>query len=90
MGMTALQVQIMPESLETSLEKLKGDVEEKKTSVGGKITEIKEEPIAFGLKALIATIAWPESLDTDLAENTIQGIEGVSSTKIIDYRRAFG
>ena len=90
MGMTALQIQVMPESLETDLQKLKADVEEKITSVGGKINNIKEEPIAFGLKALIVTIAWPEEKDTDLAESTIQGIEGVSSTKIIDYRRAFG
>ena len=90
MGMTALQIQVMPESLETDLQKLKADVEEKITSVGGKINNIKEEPIAFGLNALVVTIAWPEEKDTDLAESTIQGIEGVSSTKIIDYRRAFG
>ena len=90
MGMTALQIQVMPESLETDLQKLKDNVEKKIVSVGGKIDNIKEEPIAFGLKALIVTIAWPEEKDTDLAESTIQGIEGVSSTKIIDYRRAFG
>ncbi|MEM4270812.1 MAG: hypothetical protein QXO70_01810, partial [Candidatus Pacearchaeota archaeon] len=57
---------------------------------GAKRVIIEEQDIAFGLKAIIVTIAWPEEKNTDIAENKLKEITGVSSTEIIDYRRAIG
>ena len=55
-----------------------------------KINSIEEEPIAFGLKALIAFFAWPEKKETGEAEEAIKSVKDVSSLEVIDYRRAFG
>ena len=35
-------------------------------------------------------LAWPEEKDTEIIEVSLASIEGVSSVKIEDYRRAFG
>jgi len=90
MAVTALKMKILPESVDTDLEELRKQIEESlKKSGAVRIESIEEEEIAFGLKALIVTIAWPESLETEQAEQACQ-IQGVSSVEIIDYRRAFG
>ena len=89
MGDALLQIKIMPEQ-DTDLEQLKEKVKEKVSSVKGTLSKIEEQEIAFGLKALIATILWPEEQATDLAENAIRDTEGVSSIDTLDYRRAFG
>lgn len=89
MAVTALKLRIMPSSPEINLEQLKKKIKEKLKKVGAiRIDKIEEEEIAFGLKALIVTIAWPENLETEKAENI--EVEEISSVKIIDYRRAFG
>jgi len=86
-----IQYKIMPEGLDVDLEKLKENV---KTAVetfeSGVFSESKEEPIAFGLKALIITIALSEDEDSDKVEAALAKIEGVSSVEMIDYRRAVG
>ena len=89
MGIVAVKVKIMPDSPETDLAKLREKLERKIISLGGKINGAEEEPIAFGLKAIIITLAWPEEQSTDLLESELQ-TEEVSSVQIIDYRRAFG
>ena len=90
MGTVAIKIKIMPEGLDTNLqeigEKIKVGVEKEK----GVVIRFEEEPIAFGLKALIVTFAWPEEKDTELAENICKKVEGVSQVDIIDYRRAMG
>ena len=52
--------------------------------------KIEEQEIAFGLKALMVRLAWPEDQDTDEIENKTNKIDGVSSAKIEDVRRTFG
>lgn len=87
-GTNAVTVQVMPESPDTNLEKLKKEIEEK---LGKAINmQIEEKEIAFGLKALNVLIAWPENEDTDEIENILTEIKGVSSARIDDIRRAFG
>ena len=88
--MNALKIKIMPESLESNLDNIKEQAEKKIISLGGKLDKAETEDIAFGLKALILTIAWPEKKDTDEAENILSEISGIGSVQIIDYRRAFG
>ena len=89
MGIVAVKIKIMPASPEVDLAQLKENLERKIHALGGKVNQTEEEPIAFGLKAIIITIAWPEEKSTDLLESELQ-TEEVSSVQIIDYRRAFG
>lgn len=88
MGVALIKLKIMPESLDVEFESLKEKVKEKISSVGGEVTKFEEEPIAFGLKALITFIRLDEKKDTSLVENAFKDFEGVSSSDIIDYRRA--
>jgi elongation factor 1-beta len=91
MAVVAIKIKALPESPETNLEELKTKITGALTAAGAiKINSITEEPIAFGLIALIIFLAWPEEKDTSLAEDAVKNIPGVSSEEIIDYRRAFG
>ena len=90
MAVVALKIKIMPESLDISLEEIKKKVEEKAKKAGAMNISFTEENIAFGLKALIVQLAYPEEKDTSALETGLGEIEGVSSSQIIDYRRAFG
>jgi len=90
MGIVALQIKIMPDSPSANLNEIKSQLKKKLAQHNAIINKTEEQDIAFGLKALIVTIAWQEDKETDLAENSIREIEHVSSTEIIDYRRAFG
>lgn len=88
MGTVAIEIKVMPESPDTDLEKIKSSISEKLPDAANIKSE--EQDIAFGLKALKVNLAWPEEKDTDIIENTLSEIEGVSSAKIEDIRRAFG
>jgi translation elongation factor aEF-1 beta len=84
----AVELKVMPESVDTDLEGIKKAIQEKLEKA--KNIKIEEKEIAFGLKALTIRLAWPEDQDTDEIENIVNEIEGVSSAKIEDIRRAFG
>lgn len=91
MGIAVLRIKVMPSSPDTDLEVLKEALQEKLKKAGARsIEKIEEEDIAFGLKALIVTIAWPEDKETDDAVDVAKKVENVSSVDVIDYRRAFG
>lgn len=89
MAITALKIKAFPEEPKADLEKLKQEIILSLEKENAKSIKIEEEPIAFGLKALIITIAWPEENSTEKAEDACK-IPGISSVEIIDYRRAFG
>jgi elongation factor 1-beta len=88
--MSAVQYKIMPTSPDVDLEKIKTEAEAKISELGGMPSSSEEQPIAFGLKALILSFAFPEEKEIDTVGNAISEIEGVSSTEMIDYRRALG
>jgi len=88
MGMNIVELSLMPESVDTDLEKIKVSLKEKLRKA--KNIQIEETEIAFGLKSLKVLIAWPDSEETDEIENIVAKIKGVSSVKIEDIRRAFG
>ena len=91
MAVVAIKIKVLPESPETNLDEMKKELEKTLMNIGAlKINSITEEPIAFGLSALIVFLAWPEEKDTSLIEEAIKAIKDVSSEEIIDYRRAFG
>lgn len=83
-------MRIMPTSPEVDLEKLRKTAKLIIERMGGKNCKFEEEPIAFGLKAVIAFFAWPEELELDSLERFLSKIEQVSSVQVIDMRRAFG
>ena len=91
MATAGIQFKIMPEGIETDLEQLKTKLKEVTESFeSGVFNNTKEEPIAFGLKALIVTIALSEDEESEAVEKAFSEIEGVSSVELIDYRRVVG
>ncbi len=90
MAMTILKLKIMPKSPETDFRKIKTELEEKLKKFEAKIHSSEEQPVAFGIKALIVTIAWPEEKSTEEGVEDFLHIEEVSSIDVIDFRRAFG
>ncbi len=90
MAEVAIKIKVMPSGVDTDLNAIKSQADSKIEEHKGKITSFEEQPVAFGLKALIATISWSEEKDQQIIEDIFQNIEGVSSTDIIDYRRAIG
>ena len=91
MATAGIQFKIMPKGVDTDLEKLKTDIKKTIESFdSGVFNEAKEEPIAFGLKALIVTMALSEDEESDTVEKALSEIEDVSSVELIDYRRVVG
>ena len=85
-----VKVKIMPESPDTNLKQI---ADETKTIVEhhkGRHFSFIEEPIAFGLKAVIGTFMIIETFNQDPLLDKIRLIPHVNSAEIIDFRRAFG
>ncbi|MBS3073834.1 hypothetical protein J4447_00080 [Candidatus Pacearchaeota archaeon] len=89
-GIVALKMRILPSGLDVDLKNISEKVLKIMENLGAKNTSFSEESIAFGLNALIITTAWPEERSTDEVENLLNKLQGVSSSEVIDYRRAFG
>ena len=90
MGTAVLRIKIMPESPNVNLQEIKTKAEEIiKPETDMKIS-FEEEPIAFGLVAIIAQFAIDESKEIDPIQDRLSKIENVKSAEIIDFRRAFG
>jgi elongation factor 1-beta len=90
MGIMAVKIKIMPKSLETDLVKLEEEIRVMMKTCGVKNPKFDVQSIAFGLKALIVLFGWPEEKEFSVVENNLMKIEGVSSVKVIDMRRAIG
>lgn len=87
MGQVGIKIKIMPESPDTDLEAIKKSAKKEIKSQGGILNSYEEEPIAFGLNALIATLTFPEEKDTEIPIEIFKKQPGVSNADIIDYRR---
>lgn len=90
MGIAVVKIKILPVSPEVDLEKLKEKAKDLIEGMSGKGCNFEEEPIAFGLKALIVFFSWPEEIELEKLEEKLNSIEDVSSIQIIDMRRALG
>lgn len=88
MGSVNFKLKLMPSSPDADLEKIKKDFQNKIESEGGKGISFEEEPIAFGLKAVIAMFLWPEEKAFEPVENELGEIENINSVQVIDMRRA--
>jgi len=90
MGTVSVKIKIMPESPSVNLgeiEKTAGDIIRKQDGIN---PQFKEEPIAFGLKAVIASFEWPEEKELDRLEKELGRIRDVKSAELSDIRRAIG
>ena len=90
MGTALLQIKIMPESPDVNLNEIQSKAEKIIKENQGQNPRFEEQPIAFGLVALITSFAIDESVPTDPFETKLSEIPNVSSAEIIDFRRAFG
>ncbi len=90
MGTALIKMKIMPSSPEADLEKIKEETKKKVESNNGEKCTFEEEPVAFGLKAIIANFSIDESNEIDPIEESLKKIENVNSVQVIDMRRAFG
>ncbi len=90
MGTVLLRIKLMPSSPEINLEEVK---EKAKTIVEeskGRNCKFEEEPIAFGLKALIVSFDIDEEQELEPIEEGLRNMENINSAQVIDMRRAFG
>ncbi len=92
MADVVVTMKIMQASPDVDLEKIddmvKAIIEE---HVGKGAYKSQQEPVAFGIKALIATFVMPEEGGKmDLIEKDVEALEGVQSVNITDVRRSIG
>ncbi|MDD5700254.1 MAG: hypothetical protein PHH00_03660 [Candidatus Nanoarchaeia archaeon] len=90
MGTASVKIRIMPESPSTNLHELEnhaGIIIKKHRGINPHFTE---EPIAFGLKAVIASFEWPEEEELENLEKELGRIKDVKSAELSDIRRAIG
>ncbi|MBU2616797.1 MAG: elongation factor 1-beta [Nanoarchaeota archaeon] len=90
MSLMAVKIKVMPTSPEVDLEELKNKIRKRIIDSSNSNVKFEEEPIAFGLKALIISLGWPEDRELDSLEEELKKIENVNSVEVIDIRRAFG
>ncbi|MAG11166.1 elongation factor 1-beta [Candidatus Pacearchaeota archaeon] len=91
MGITLIKIKLMPASPDANIEEIKRKAKEIIEANKGKSVSFEEQPIAFGLKAVIAGFEQNED-DGKLEpiEEGLRKIENVSSAEVTDMRRAFG
>ena len=90
MGIALLKYKIMPTSPEVNLEEIKEKAKQLIKENKGKNPNFEEEPIAFGLKAVLASFAIDENDSLEPIEEAMKKIKNVNSVQVIDMRRAFG
>jgi translation elongation factor aEF-1 beta len=87
-GTALFKIKLMPEAPSVDLTRIKEEAVKAIEEAGGKSTGFEEQPIAFGLVAVIASASLTEDKPGEVMEENLGKIEGVSSVEIIDYRRA--
>ena len=87
MGIIGLKIKLMPESPSTDLETIKKSAMHIVEKGGGRNRNYEIEPIAFGLKAIIAFFEWPEEKELEHIEEAFRKIKNVSSVQVIDMRK---
>ncbi len=83
-----VSMKIFPNDITVDLNQLKQDIE-RNLPKDSSVRKFAEEPIAFGLNALIAHIVIPEDKPDSLEkiENTIKQINGVSNVETFMMQR---
>lgn len=85
MGEVAAKIRVMPESAELDLEKLKADLKGVIPPIA-RLHGIVEQPIAFGLKALIVVVILDDKKggmeETESALAKVPGVESVEVEEV--------
>jgi translation elongation factor aEF-1 beta len=89
MGLSSVKLKTMPTSLDVDLNSLKVKIEEIIKENQGEIIEQIEEPVAFGLKAIITKFKWDQEKDSDDIANKISSIEEVNSCQVTEVSLMF-
>ena len=81
-------IKILPKDITVDLTQLKDQIE-KALPTNVKIEKFQEEPIAFGLKALIAHVTMPEKEEGIMSklENAINSMSAVGEIQVIGMTR---
>ena len=90
MGFTAVQMKLMPDSPSADLKAIEATATETINSMHTTQVNIEEQPIAFGLNAIILSFAWNDEIELEQLEAKLQTVANVSSVEILDIRKAFG
>ena len=92
MAQVAVIMKVVPGSPEANFNKISKECAEicKKYANTDQVN-VKEEPLAFGLKSILFSFLMEESIgDTEPLEAQLSEIEGVQTVSTADVRRAFG
>jgi len=88
MGDVAAKIKVMPESVDTDLKELKEKLKAAIPTGAELYGDIVEEPIAFGLKALIVTlIVNDQEGGTEVVEEAFAKVPGTENVQVIDVNR---
>ena len=91
MGIALIKIKLMPESPETNLEDIKEKARKAIEENKGSKVSFEEEPLAFGLKAIIAGFEQDEEQgELEPIENSLNNIQEIGSVEVVDMRRALG
>jgi translation elongation factor aEF-1 beta len=87
MGRVVATIKLFPEDIIIGVDRIKQAIERELPN-DVTIHKFVEEPIAFGLVALIAHLVIPEEEGRlEVVENTLQTIEGVGQIEVLLVRR---
>ncbi len=86
-GLNGIKIKIMPDSPDVDLKEIEKKAKEIVESFRGINREYSIEPIAFGLKAIIAFFQFPENDDAEKIEDALKKIKDVQSVQLIDMRK---
>ena len=89
MGSVIVTYKIFPEDVVENFETLKNEISSKLPGFS-EVTGFGEEPIAFGLKALLVQVKFPEDKTgiVDELETTLAKIKGISQVQTMMVRRS--
>jgi elongation factor 1-beta len=81
-GTVAVTFRIMPADSETDLEEIKARV---RKTLAGSVREMKEQPVAFGLNAIVAIAVVKDTEGgSENLEQSLAAIPGVGSVETVD------
>ena len=89
MGTVVVTYKVFPENIVENFDSLKNQIE-KKLPKDSSVSGYGEEPVAFGLKALLVQVRFPEDQTglVDEFETELSKITGVSQVQTVMVRRS--
>ena len=81
-GSVAVTFRILPDDAEADIEPIKGRV---RKVLGKALRDLKEQPVAFGLKAIVAVAIVSDAAGgSDQLEQSLAALPGVGSVETVD------